>query len=227
MGERRGPWAFIQAFVFGGGLVAIWSMPQWQWQGDVRIHGSQRSEVLSLAEGTSSARPLFLLDPAPWREKLEGDPAIAEVRVHRWLFPTRLEVTVQERTPVARVVDAPGTSYMDREGVVFPLGGAAPVTWSVRLAGRTLSASERSAWRSLQAAWPKAPHGEVDLRDPASWSVRLEGVTLMLGAPRDLAAKLRVYGHVRPLARQAGKTLEYIDLRFPEAPTVRASEATR
>lgn len=227
MSDRRGgPWAFMQAFLYGGGLGAIWLMPQWQWTGDVRLAGSERPEVRVVANASADARPLFLVDPARWREPLERDPAIAQVQVHRWLFPPRVEITVKERVPVARVVDATGMVYLDRGGRAFPLAQPQVVTWSARLGGRTLSATESLAWRELLAVWPGRAPVQVDLRDPASWSLHVEGVSMLFGAPTRLADKVRAQAHLRPLAQAAGQPLRYLDLRFPETPTVRVETAS-
>lgn len=226
----HGPWGFIQAFVLGGALVALWLMPQWGWDGELRVTGTQRltHEQVAKAVKGSEGRPLFLVDPATMRERLRGLDGVEDVKVRRWLLPARVEITVKERSPVLRV--AGSSSYLDASGVAFRLPtqtDPAAIPIEALVASRSLSAEEQVGLKVLVANWPAGTRGSVDLRDPTAWSCTINGVRVLLGTPDELAEKLRLYSHLLPLARKSGKAIRYLDVRFPEAPTVRTSEAPR
>lgn len=226
----HGPWGFIQAFVLGGALVALWLMPQWTWDGELRVTGVHRlthAQVERAVKGLEG-KPLFLVDPAAIRDRIRGLDGVEDVKVRRWLLPARIEVTVKERSPVLRV--AGGSAYLDATGVAFRLPTAAePAAIPIEavVSSRSLQPTELAALKVLLANWPQGAKGTLDLRDPAAWSATIDGVQVMFGAPDEMAAKLRLYSHLLPLARKSGKAIRYMDLRFPEAPTVRTSEATR
>lgn len=225
----HGPWGFLQAFVLGGALVAIWLMPQWNWDGELRVAGTQRlshDQVLRAVKG-SEGRPLFLVDPALMRARLKHLEGVEDVKVRRWLLPARVEVTIKERSPILRV--AGGSAYLDAKGVPFRLPRAvAPEAIPIEalVASRSLSVPEQAALKDLVTHWPKGVRGTVDLRRASAWSATLDGVQVLLGGPEAIPEKLRLYSHLLPLARKSGKAIRYMDLRFPEAPTVRTSEAT-
>ncbi|HEY9855564.1 MAG TPA: FtsQ-type POTRA domain-containing protein [Stenomitos sp.] len=225
----HGPWGFIQAFVLGGALVALWLMPQWTWDGELRVAGIRRlshDEIAKAAKG-SEGKPLFLIDPATIKERIQHLDGVEDVKVRRWLLPARVEVTVKERSPILRV--AGGSAYLDATGVAFRLPNgedtkAIPI--EALVSTRSLDVTEQAALKVLVASWPEGAKGTVDLRNATAWSAVIDGVQVLLGAPQDMAEKLRLYSHLLPLARKSGKAIRYMDLRFPEAPTVRTSEAT-
>lgn len=229
----RGPWGFIQAFVLGGALVALWRMPQWLWTGEARIEGAKRIDPQYARRVALGDRglPLFRIDPRLIRARLMELEAVEDVKVRRWLFPARVEIVLQERVPVVRVEGKASPTYLDSAGKAFTLPpGAKPekaIALGVHLASASLAPADRTALRRLLDTWPKGSVGVVDMRDPASWSARIDGIRVLLGTSEALDEKFRVFEHLIPLARQGGKRLEYIDLRFPEAPTIRALEATR
>lgn len=229
----RAMWGFVEAFVSGGMLVALWMMPQWLWGGEVHITGGHRLSraFIEQAAGLPSGHALYRIDPEAIRARLRAVPAIEDVRVRRWLFPARLDLTVRERSARAVVANQPQPTYLDSFGESYSLpgGGAAGEAPAIvaELATASLTMEERTALRALFAAWPRGGRGTLDLRDPASWSASIDGIRVGLGAPSDLPQKLTVFSHLVPLARRAGKTIQYVDLRFPEAPTIRTSEATR
>lgn len=227
----RGPWAFIQAFLLGGALMALWQMPQWSWNGEVRIEGAAHLDPTTLIKEAlgHEGKPLYRIDPATIRDRLLALPSVRNVKVRRWLFPARIEITLRERTPLARVLGTPEPLFLDDEGVIFtlPHGETADVPLSCELATNSLGLTERANLKYLLAAWPPGSKGVVDMRDPARWRATLDGVEVLLGTSDNLSEKFRVYRHLIPLAHQAGKAIQYVDLRFPEAPTVRTSEVIR
>lgn len=226
-----GPWGFIQAFVLGGGLVAFWLMPQWQWDGEVQVRGLRylSAQLITRTAGLPTSGSLYQINPAEIRTRLLKIDAVQDAKVRRWLFPPRLDIEIKERSPKVKVLGALTPTFMDTQGVLFTLPASAPPATpiSVTVASGSLSPADSVALRRLLEVWPRGSRGTLDLRNTASLSAVVDGVRVDLGRAERLDEKIRLYSHLLPLARQAGKAVQYIDLRFPEAPTIRAPEATR
>ena len=228
---ERSPFQLAEAFVIGGLLVAIWMMPQWIWDGEIRITGLRRVHQAAIAARLLPHRgkPLHALDVARMRADLRELDAVEDAEIRRWLFPARLEVKVTERDPRSRATGALAGWFLDGEGRVFrmdPSWIASPLPLGVNLATESWKTREQQAYREILERWPADRTGELDATATESWKVRLEGVTVNLGTPRDIPAKWVAYRTVWDLARQGGKRLEYIDVQLPDAPSVRPVRAT-
>lgn len=229
--RKRGPNLFagiLQAFVLGGAGVALWAMPQWTWHGDLKVIGAKRLMAAPLAETLADRKgmPLYRIDPRDIREEVLKNPAIADAKVRRWLFPARLEVTLREREPLARLTDG---RVVDFDGVIFKLPeGAKGVKLEVsapvkdgRLADEPLK-----ALREL-ALYGDGLSGTVDMSKPGEWTGKLNGVDIRFGEGRAIAQKLHVFRHLLPLASAEVRAVEYVDLRSPESPVVKGSDSKR
>ena len=228
---ERSPFHLAQAFVIGGLLVALWMMPQWTWQGDIRITGLRRVQQTAIASHLLAHRgqPLHAMDIGQMRDELRELDGIQEVEIRRWLFPARLEVVVHERDPRARVTGDLAGYFLDAEGQIFrmdPTWITAPLPMGVRLATASWHPREMKAYRELLERWPAGQVGEVQTTASESWKVHLEGTEVHLGRPGDIPAKWHAYRTVWGLARQEGKQLEYIDVQIPDAPSVRPVRPT-
>lgn len=217
----------LQAFLLGGAAVALWAMPQWTWEGDLKVIGARRLLAAPLAERLADRKgmPLYRIDPQVIRSDVLENPAIADAKVRRWLFPARLEVTLREREPIARLKDG---QVVDFEGVVFrlPEGGkgvklevAAPLT-----AGR-LEGAHLRALREV-ALYGEGLSGSLDLTRPGDWTAELNGIQLRFGEGRAIGEKLHVFRHLLPLALAGSAAVEYVDLRSPESPVVKGNDST-
>ena len=229
--RKRGPnflAGLLQAFVLGGAGVALWAMPQWTWHGDLKVIGAKRLMAATLSDKLADREgmPLYRIDPQEIREVVLSNPAVSDAKVRRWLFPSRLEVTIREREPVARLSDG---RVVDYEGVIFklPEGGKgvklevhAPLTEG-RLEGEPL--------RALQelALYGEGLSGTVDMTKAGQWTGNLNGVAIRFGEGRAIAEKLHVFRHLLPLAISGSRAVEYVDLRSPESPVVKGSDSTR
>lgn len=228
--QRRGPnflVGLLQAFVLGGAAVALWAMPQWTWHGDLKVIGAKRLLAAPLAEKLADRKgmPLYRIDPRDIREEVLKNPAVADAKVRRWLFPARLEVTLREREPLARLKDG---QMVDYEGVVFKVAEAKGVALEIdaplqdgRLTGQPLK-----ALREL-ALYGEGLSGRVDMTKPGEWTGTLNGVGIRFGEGRGIAQKLHVFRHLLPLASNGAAAVEYVDLRSPESPVVKGSDSKR
>ena len=226
----RGPWAFFQAFILGGATLALWVMPQWSWDGNVQVEGLHylSSQLILRTAALPTKGRLFQIDPAKIRSRLLQLDAVEDAKVRRWLFPARLDIEIKERTPMVRLLGTTPPTYLDNQGIPFtlPASSSPPTRLSVSIASGTLTPEDRLDLQTLLLNWPTGSRGTLKICDPASWSATIDGVPVVLGSGDNLGEKLHLYSQLLPLARRAEKAVEYIDLRFPEAPTLRASEAT-
>ena len=87
----------------------------------VDVSGVSKSDTNSIlvAEGLNVGRPMVFLDIEATEAALASDPWVAEASVVRH-WPTVVEVTVVERTPIAWVLDEEGWSRRDIEASPVP-----------------------------------------------------------------------------------------------------------
>lgn len=229
--RKRGPNVFagiLQAFVLGGAAVALWAMPQWTWHGDLKVIGAKRLMAATLADKLADRKgqPLYRIDPQEIRAQVLSNPAVSDAKVRRWLFPARLEVSIREREPLARLKDG---QVVDFEGVVFKLPeGASGVKLelSAPLKDGRLEGEPLEALREL-ALYGGGLAGTVDMSKPGEWTGKLNGVDIRFGEGRAIAEKLHVFRHLLPLAITGSRAVEYVDLRSPESPVVKGYDSKR
>jgi cell division septal protein FtsQ len=201
-------------------------MPQWTWEGDLKVLGAKRLLAAPLAETLSGRKglPLYRIDPREIRDEVLKNPAIADAKVRRWLFPARLEVTLREREPLARLKDG---QVVDFDGVVFrvPEGRDVKLELNAPLKEGRLEGEPLKALREL-ALYGQGLAGTVDMTRPGEWTGRLNGVEIRFGEGRAIAEKLHVFRHLLPLAITGSRAVEYVDLRSPESPVVKGSDST-
>ncbi len=242
--RRRGPPRIRLLDVAYGGvvaaiIVAAWRAPQWRWRGTYEISGNQtvsRAAIERLLPHPIG-RPLFLIDPRSIRRSLGAAfPSISRVEVRRWLFPNRISITVVERKPAARVMStelATGSPllYLDESGHAYPSIHPLTVPLVADVVRLPLSPGDRRIFLRLLAAWPDGMSGLIDMRDPAHLVARVaasidaatRSFEVFLGAPKDLDSKFLALDRILPLAEATGKTLEYVDVRFPDAPAFKVA----
>ncbi|MBM3269376.1 MAG: FtsQ-type POTRA domain-containing protein [Candidatus Sericytochromatia bacterium] len=215
-----------------GLLCGAWAAPAWKWDGRAHLVGNrlvERHEVARLLP--QPGKPLYLLDPAALERAVERLPAVKDARVRRWGFPPRLEIALTERVAVARLAGlATGSPpvFLDADGFAFGFSSASiPVPPLQVVAGaRSLTAPQREGFRHVAAAWPSGRAGTIDVRSASSWRATIGGIPVLIGPPAELPAKFRALSRLLPLAEGTRKTLEYVDVRFPDAPAFRVATRT-
>ncbi|MBU6429589.1 MAG: FtsQ-type POTRA domain-containing protein, partial [Cyanobacteria bacterium REEB65] len=239
----------IELVVLGVLLVVAWRAPQWRWEGQYVVEGARIVSADALVKRLPQpvGEPLYLIDPRPIRAAaLAFDPTIGAVEVRRWLFPARIVVSLHEREPAARVAEPlpvlanvstrsskPGLPLcLDVDGEAFACRPTV-LPLAVRVAAIPLPGQDQEGFVNLAEAWPADATGVADLRDPASWSCRIQlpagtgsvgAFRVFLGDAEHLRAKFRALEQVFLLTRRDQKTLEYVDVRFPDAPAFKAAD---
>ncbi|MEN9214870.1 MAG: FtsQ-type POTRA domain-containing protein [Gloeomargarita sp. DG02_4_bins_56] len=212
------------------GLVWVLVHPIW-WvreptQITIRTEGllseARVRELLSLKQ----PQPLWQLSPPALTQALQQQAIVAQVQVRRQAFPSRVEVWVQERYPVAVLVPEQ-QGFLDREGNQLS-GEYASILRQLKrypeLRVQGWHPTQKSLWPQVYQAVMASPvrvtginwenPGDIRLQTELGW-IRLGGNLQQL--PEQLATldRLRHLPRQVPLNRIAA-----IDLSDPQAPLV-------
>ncbi|HEY9765755.1 MAG TPA: FtsQ-type POTRA domain-containing protein [Chroococcales cyanobacterium] len=212
---------FLLLVLFIAASAALWNLPFWRYAGLISVRGNRivpSEEIMRKIE--SSELPLFRIDPKGIETRIEEIPEIEKARVRRWLFPARIEVQVSERLPFAQV--ASQSVFLDLGGNRFsapfqhvPLFVVLPTPYTARA---------KETFRQLVALWPSEATGAIDLSLSEDLRINLRGIEVRLGKieqAKELEEKFKTFYRLLPLAERYGNRLEYVDLRFPSAPTLK------
>ena len=165
----------------------------------------------------------FAVAPADVRTALESLPWVRRASVRR-VWPDRLEVALEEHVPLARwgddaLINTYGERFHGWTDASLPtLFGPAGAEHELARCYRRFSVLIAPLGAELQ---------RVVLTPRYAWQLRLSsGLHIMLGRDAEVAeARLRKFVHVYPetLGRVA-RTLEYVDLRYPNGFALRVPE---
>jgi cell division protein FtsQ len=166
----------------------------------------------------------FTIDLARARKGFEAIPWVRKADVRRQ-WPDRLEVRLEEHTPLARW----GTlGLVNVQGEIFdaPYDGKLPVFNGPAEASKEMAIQYAYFRKSLE------PLGQVPVQVNVSprraWAVRVDsGLTLELGRS-DLENRLaRFVQNYERAAQVLGRRVEYVDLRYTNGFAVRVPELAR
>ncbi len=240
-GNRR-PWklALRRWSIRGGAAVAALLLVMWAVFGITNLdffridrvvvlgnHKLAAGEIRALLDGINE-QSIFHVDLEEFRQRLLDSPWVAEATLRR-VFPSGVEVSVTERTPlaVARlnrqaylidatgvIIDAAGPQYQEFDlpivdGLLSDGGhGAAADSQKIQLVERLLAdlSSRTDLLRRVS---------QVDVGDPRNAVVLLDGepARLFLG-DREFLARLQRYEETAPKVRENVRAIDYYDLRF-------------
>lgn len=192
--------------------------------------------------------PLLQIEPESVAQRLQTQSPIAFVQVERHLFPPRLEITLQERQPVAVTVpsrpDAATTNTTDKTPLNYP--GLLDIEGYWMPQDPNLGVDSRFAVPTLrirgfnrryQEQWPElyeAIQGssiqisEVDLRSPSNLILKTELGAVHLGIydPLRFQEQLSTLPRFRSFTTHANAPdIDFIDLSNPQMPAVKLSKA--
>jgi cell division protein FtsQ len=184
-------------------------------------------------------QPLLKVKPEQLAQQLQNRAPIVSADVSRQLIPPRLNVRIQERTPVATVlpvsttnVQAKGIDFLpagliDAEGAWMPKSSFLLANSTVdlpKLRLRGLQSQYRRAWPQVYEKISRSPvkiH-EVDWRDPSNLILRTElGVVYLGPFTSALDQQLTTLDKMRNLPDQLEDTeVAHIDLTNPSMPSI-------
>jgi cell division protein FtsQ len=202
----------------------------------VDIEGASRtaSDAVAQAVGPVKGRPIYAVNTGAIQHRLEALPWVRDARVERQ-WPRTLRITITERVAVAVGPATDGSlRLLDADGRVVDVAAAAPpglikVVGPVApgAPGSTLDVAAHGALQ-VAATLPLSLMGKVV---EAEWNdqgeVRLALVPrgrVLVGPPTQLVEKLLALDTL--LANVDPATIGEVDVRAPEAPTVRPYDPT-
>ena len=194
----------------------------------VHVRGAAQAPVADVVRAAGHGRQMIDLDEHRLAIAIERIPWVQAADVtKRW--PGTVEVTLRERTPLAAIVRADGTtSIVDQSGRVLEIRAEpAPELFRVEStsaaggAGSIVSRANRGAL-AVVASLPDVLAGRVPsvvVHEDATLELRLDGkVTVVFGPARDIRAKLVALTTV--VQKTDLRRVRAIDVRVPTAPVL-------
>ncbi|MEP6659971.1 MAG: FtsQ-type POTRA domain-containing protein [Acidimicrobiales bacterium] len=202
----------------------------------VDIDGAARTpgDAVTQAVGAVKGHPIYAVNAGAIQHRLEALPWVREAHIERH-WPRTLRITITERVAVAVAPAADGSlRLLDAEGRVLDVAAAAPpglveVVGPIApgAPGSSVDAAARGALQ-VAAALPPTLMGKVV---QAEWNDRGEvrlGLAprgrVLVGPPTQLTEKLLALDTL--LSNVDPATIGEVDVRAPEAPTIRPFDAT-
>lgn len=240
-------WRLLFVLGIASGSVWVMSLPAWvvRQPQQVEVQGNRLLSTATVQKLLPIAYPqsLWQIQPEAIAQKLKQQAPIAQASVSRQLFPPRLKVQIQERTPVAIAVAADNTtSLLDAQGQAMPLQSFQRLHQSIAERSRNgialptlkvlgMQDQYRSQWTTLYQAISTSPVkiSEIDWREPTNLILKTELGIVHLGAfsPR-LNQQLRSLDRMRQIGSNVNPTqIAYIDLRSPDSPLVQLAQDSR
>ena len=217
--------AVVYNYGTGSWRFRLESSDQIEIQGIEKVSKRQVMEVV----GSDIGRNVFFIPLEERKKQLEAIPWVESANVSR-LLPNRLQISIQERTPVAFVQVGARIALIDSHGVVMELPARAIKSYSFPVLvgmGESEPLSTRAARmkiysqlvRELDAdgAQNSKDLSEVDLSDPEDVKVTVsdpQGEVLVHLGASGFAERFKIYkAHVQEW-RQQFQRLDSVDLRY-------------
>jgi cell division protein FtsQ len=230
----------LYAIYRGGSVVTHARMLQID---DIVVRGNGRlsnGEVLAVL-GPLRGENIVMADLDAWRRRLMASPWVRDAAFRRSL-PSKIEVTVTERQPIAigrisgelylvdergTVIDLYGPQYKDVDLPIvdglaaLEAGGAMLDEARADLAARLIASLQEDAAVAAQLS-------QVDVADVRNAKVILndDPAIVFVGHERFLA-RIRTYLQLAAALRQRVPDIEYVDLRFDDRIYVRPAKGSR
>lgn len=243
-------WRVLAITGLAAGAVWLIRNPYWlllRHSQQVIIEGNEMLSDAAVHELLALQYPqrIFDVQPEVIIEQLTTQSPIAYAQVSRELFPPRLEITVQERLPVAVTVPSrPGSDsageptplthpgLLDVEGYWLPQAAAVGLHEEFalpKLQVRGFHSRYQSHWPELYQAViaSQVEIQTIDLRSPNNLILETAIGPVHFGIydPRRFAEQLAILPRLNNLTQDANApTVDYIDLANPQVPAVKLSQ---
>lgn len=180
-------------------------------------------------------QPMIELSPEQLTNQLLKQGSLSSVRIDRRLLPPRLLLEVEDRPPVAQIINPDGTpqAFVDESGAQLPLASYLPAVRqkAPRLKVLPFDRSICPDWSQLYQIINRSPVmiGVIDCRNPQNSMLQTEVGKVRLGS---LGDKQRLTSQIQQLDllrewRQHTNLLdaEYLDLENPHAPKLKLKQS--
>ncbi|HSM80253.1 MAG TPA: FtsQ-type POTRA domain-containing protein [Nodosilinea sp.] len=237
-------WALsgLTALIFWGATRPVWLLHSPR---QINVTGNHllSDEAVQALVPLSYPTPLMKVEPEILAQQMRDRAPVVSVEVTRQLLPPRLNLTVQERVPVAVVLPAgnPDSStetqylqagFIDAQGAWMPLSSfgltpASPQLPALRLRG--IQPQYRRYWPQIYETIVSSPVAvtEIDWQDPNNLVLQTALGQVYLGPySPELAQQLATLNKMRNLPNQlTDAEVARIDLSNPDVPSVAVVEA--
>ncbi len=217
------------AFISGvtGGMLWIATLPDWllRSSNQIDIEGNRllSQEALQKLVPLSYPQSIFQVQPQVIAAKLEATAPVHNVVVTRTLFPSKLTVQVQERSPVANALRGGQAGLLDADGSWMPLQSYPPKLRKPELTILGFSDRYVKQWASLyrQVSQSQVKISQIDWRDENNLVLTTELGQVHCGIynSAEFAKQLSMLDQLRTLPQRLNpQTFAYIDLANPKSP---------
>ena len=228
---------FVLALAFAA--FTLLNSPYFKLEKIILVGASRVSEPeIRAFAGVKPGENLLRISPERVAAEVEKNPWVKEAKVRR-VLPGKLEISVVERQPLARIpyygyfvsVDAGGVALaLAQDTSVADLAIITGVTSSQVILGQPYPSPKlAAALDCLSNLSPEARRqiSEVHLGDRDELTMyTLDGVIIYVGQGGDLRAKMSLLETMLQEARNKKFVLEYIDLRYDGKPVFKQKKYT-
>lgn len=211
---------------------AFFSVQNIEVEGNTALQRERIIETSGLNYGTN----IFSMDTNEAILKIKMYPSVKEVMIKRKL-PNTLQISVDERVPLALVVGQNGFIIVDNEGIFLkkvtdlkdlnmPVISGIPVDDSGRPGSSIMTPSLDAALKVAELMNETLRENVTEIMAPSPLSLTLktvQGVKVLFGEPNDFERKVKL---MEKLLTKNGavineQTVEYIDLRYDTSPVIK------
>jgi cell division protein FtsQ len=252
-------WRTLAVSGLAGGLVWGVTLPAWTIRvpEQIAIDGNEflSEEAVQALLPVAYPQHLLQLQPQALAGQLKSQAFIADATITRHLFPPGLTVQVQERRPVAVLLEPdagtagladsseqsaqstvlPGATQiklLDETGISMPLvnysGSNQSPLPSLRVVG--MPRQYLAEWSKLYQQVSRSPIAviEIDWRDPANLILKTDLGVVHLGSySSQFSKQLNALNQMRELPEIVDTSqIDYIDLRNPDNPSLHMIETS-
>jgi cell division septal protein FtsQ len=188
-------------------------------------------EELAAVTGLSAGTRLLDIKTSDVARRVETLPWVLDARVER-IIPSKLRISVTERTPVAQVALSGRNYFVDRQGVVLSEGSGLELAIG-GLPLKTLTVGQQISLRQFREALAVLDSLEESIRSRVdSMEARSvdritlnlnDGTTVLFGAAERVGDKNYALTAILAEAAKEGSKLASIDVRVPDRPAVRTA----
>ncbi|HEX9696031.1 MAG TPA: FtsQ-type POTRA domain-containing protein [Actinomycetota bacterium] len=178
-----------------------------------------RAQILD-ASGLRIGMNVLSVDAGRVEALLEDLAMVAEASVER-VYPSKVRITVRERTPAAVARLAGGTWLMEASGrliapVSVPPEGIPQVT--VRAEAGSVALAEALRLWSMLPEWARDKTTDLEAAEPEEIVARIGGTRIVFGTAESVLSKMQAVVAIFERAKTDGTRVKQIDVRAPARP---------
>ncbi len=216
-------------------VYLIMALPIWKIQ-DVSVIGTRMlsAEEIKDLSGIPLSENLFLTSFARARENLRKIAAIRDFHIYR-IPPGTVLIKVEERKPIAVVVDQGRSTIIDADGYILnrnpnltlnvPYLTDLPVISGLAMGGEKIDPKAVHVLKDVLVELANifgSRRTNLELGGMQNISFLLDDILrVKLGRDDDIARKMEVFKALLPEIEGRWQKVEYVDVRYPDDPVIR------